>query len=92
VRLLLTDPMNDLTHFDDKGASRMVDVGAKGVTRRVARASGHVRMAVETLATIRARKVAGTLRVPSPAAHPGDLADAAPTRRPGAPVPAQRGR
>ena len=47
-----------LTHFNEAGEAHMVDVGAKGVTRRVARASGRVQMAVETLATIRARRAA----------------------------------
>ena len=37
-----------LTHFDDQGASRMVDVGAKPATHRVATASAEVRMAAET--------------------------------------------
>src|SRR5215831_1223690 len=50
--------MSDLTHFDEKGASRMVDVGDKQVTRRVARASGVVRMAAETLTLIRDKKAA----------------------------------
>jgi cyclic pyranopterin phosphate synthase len=39
---------NELTHFDDQGASRMVDVGQKEVTQRMARASGRVRMRAET--------------------------------------------
>jgi cyclic pyranopterin phosphate synthase len=52
--------MNGLSHFDESGASRIVDVGDKQVTRRMARASGRVTMAAETLAI-----VAGTLRVPS---------------------------
>lgn len=46
---------NDLTHFDEHGASRMVDVGAKAVTSRVARASGRVVMQPETLARIQQR-------------------------------------
>ena len=50
--------MNELSHFDDDGASRMVDVGAKEVTHRVARASGLVRMAAETLTLIRDKKLA----------------------------------
>jgi len=50
--------MNQLSHFDDDGASRMVDVGEKEVTKRVARASGLVRMAAETLALIRDKKLA----------------------------------
>src|SRR5262245_12642482 len=48
--------MGDLTHFDASGASRMVDVGQKPVTRRMARASGLVRMAADTLATIESRR------------------------------------
>ena len=60
--------MSELSHFDSTGASRMVDVGAKAVSRRVARASGTVRMNAETLALVRGRNVAGTLRVPSPPA------------------------
>ena len=39
-----------LTHLDDTGAARMVDVGAKDVTARVALAEGSVTMAPETLA------------------------------------------
>jgi cyclic pyranopterin phosphate synthase len=50
--------MSDLTHFDSSGASRMVDVGGKQVTRRLARASGLVRMAAETLALIRDKRAA----------------------------------
>lgn len=50
--------MTDLTHFDDQGASRMVDVGAKPVTARLARASGLVRMAPATLARIQRRELA----------------------------------
>jgi cyclic pyranopterin phosphate synthase len=50
--------MSDLTHFDSSGASRMVDVGSKQVTRRVARASGLVRMAADTLALIRDKAAA----------------------------------
>jgi len=40
--------MSKLSHFDDLGASRMVDVGSKATTDRVARASGIVRMQVST--------------------------------------------
>jgi cyclic pyranopterin phosphate synthase len=46
--------MNEPSHFDAAGASRMVNVGDKPITRRTARASGRVRMAAETLARIRA--------------------------------------
>jgi cyclic pyranopterin phosphate synthase len=48
----------DLTHFDESGASRMVDVGDKPVTSRVARASGRVSMQPATLARIRQRGLA----------------------------------
>ena len=40
----------DLTHLDAAGAARMVDVGAKPETERMARAQGRVRMRSETLA------------------------------------------
>jgi cyclic pyranopterin phosphate synthase len=48
----------DLTHFDEQGASRMVDVSAKPVTLRVARAAGEMRMAAATLERIRAGDIA----------------------------------
>jgi cyclic pyranopterin phosphate synthase len=48
--------MAELTHFDADGASRMVDVGDKPVTRRTARASAAVRMAADTLKLILERK------------------------------------
>ncbi len=44
--------MSKSSHFDEKGASRMVDVGDKAVARRVARASGVVRMQATTLQMI----------------------------------------
>jgi len=52
VRISLTTTsrkaMSKLSHFDDQGASRMVNVGDKAVTDRVARASGIVRMQAST--------------------------------------------
>jgi cyclic pyranopterin phosphate synthase len=50
--------MAELTHFDDQGASRMVDTSAKPETQREARASGLVRMQPATLALVRDRKLA----------------------------------
>lgn len=50
--------MSDLTHFDDSGASRMVDVGEKPITLRRARAEAVVRMQPETLRLISDRKMA----------------------------------
>lgn len=44
--------MGELTHYDERGASRMVDVSAKEPSLRVARASGLVRMAEATLRLI----------------------------------------
>lgn len=45
----------DLTHFDEHGASRMVDVGDKAVTARFARASGRIEMQPATRQRIRDR-------------------------------------
>src|SRR3954449_12179058 len=56
---LIREPiMAELTHFDDHGASRMVDTSAKPETLRQARASGLVRMAPATLTLIRDRALA----------------------------------
>jgi cyclic pyranopterin phosphate synthase len=41
-----------LTHLDDQGTARMVDVGAKPATERWARARAVVRMAPETAARV----------------------------------------
>jgi cyclic pyranopterin phosphate synthase len=38
-----------LTHFDERGAARMVDVGAKAETHRIATAAGFIRMQPQTL-------------------------------------------
>lgn len=43
---------NPLTHFDQHGQAHMVDVGDKGETRRIARASGSIRMEPATLKLI----------------------------------------
>jgi len=48
----------ELTHFDEQGASRMVDVSGKEVTARLARASALVRMAPTTLSLVLDRKLA----------------------------------
>jgi cyclic pyranopterin phosphate synthase len=44
--------MADLTHFDEKGAARMVDVSAKPATPRRAVARGWIAMAPATLALV----------------------------------------
>lgn len=46
--------MSELTHLDAAGNARMVDVGAKPATRRVAVASGRIAMSPAALAAIRA--------------------------------------
>ena len=45
--------MADLTHIGPDGQARMVDVGAKPDTERMARAAGSIRMRPETLTAIR---------------------------------------
>ena len=50
--------MEQLSHFDTEGASRMVDIGEKPVSVRRARASGRVCMRPETIQLIRDGKAA----------------------------------
>ena len=45
--------MTDLTHLDEHGAARMVDVGGKAATDRVAIASGRIAMSAQALDAIR---------------------------------------
>ena len=47
-------PAEGLTHLDDQGAARMVDVGAKEITARRAVARAVVRLAPETAAAVAA--------------------------------------
>jgi cyclic pyranopterin monophosphate synthase len=49
---------NGLTHFDPSGRARMVDVGGKEETQRVAVAKGRIRMRPETAAVIREGRAA----------------------------------
>ena len=46
-----------LTHFDERGGARMVDVGEKPETARTAIASGRIAMAPATIEAIRARAI-----------------------------------
>jgi cyclic pyranopterin phosphate synthase len=46
--------LKKLTHFDARGQARMVDIAGKGVTHRVARAAGRIRMRPATLKRIAA--------------------------------------
>jgi len=47
-----------LSHVDESGEARMVDVSAKSETVRSARANGSIRMRPDTLAAIRSNQVA----------------------------------
>lgn len=48
--------MSELSHLDDSGAARMVDVGDKGVTRRRAEAEAWLRVGPEVMAAVRNEK------------------------------------
>ncbi len=50
--------MSDLTHVNEQGRARMVDVSAKDVTVREAHAEGEVRMRPATVAIIREGRAA----------------------------------
>jgi len=45
--------MNKLTHTDKKGKAVMVDVGDKEIQLRIAKASGHIILAAETIKLIK---------------------------------------
>jgi len=47
----------ELTHVDDDGNARMVDVGAKPESRRVAIASGWIQLKAETIELIRRNRI-----------------------------------
>lgn len=49
----MSKPSSDLSHVDEAGSVRMVDVGGKPVSRRRARARATVRMAGETATRLR---------------------------------------
>ena len=48
---------SELTHVDETGRARMVDVGAKNDTMRIAIAKGEIVMKPETLALVRAGSI-----------------------------------
>lgn len=50
--------MSKLSHIDESGKAKMVDVGAKPVVRREAVAEGTVRMSPETLKAIASNSIA----------------------------------
>lgn len=45
--------MKKLTHTDEKGKASMVDIGAKDIQRRIARADGHISLNKETVGLIK---------------------------------------
>ena len=45
--------MSELTHFNQSGEARMIDVGGKDVSHRIAVTEGRILMRAETLALIR---------------------------------------
>jgi cyclic pyranopterin monophosphate synthase len=47
-----------LTHVDESGAARMVDVSGKGKVRRTARAGGRIALSPKTVALIRENSIA----------------------------------
>lgn len=60
--------MNKLSHLDDQGNARMVDIGGKAETVRLAIASGRIRMSADALSAVRAGNapkgdVLGTARI-----------------------------
>ena len=48
---------NPLTHFNDEGRARMVDVGEKNITERVAVATGQVYLQPETMRLIKGAEI-----------------------------------
>lgn len=47
--------MSELTHLDGQGNARMVDVGDKAITTRVAVAEGHIQVSPQALAQVTSR-------------------------------------
>ena len=62
--------MSKLSHIDEKGEARMVDVSDKAVTARTATAEGFVSMAPETLALLQSGDSAEGRRAGAPRASP----------------------
>lgn len=54
----MTTNEHELTHFNEQGRAKMVDVSGKSVTKRTAVVSGQVIMKPETLLRIRSGKIA----------------------------------
>jgi cyclic pyranopterin phosphate synthase len=53
---MIDESQPKLSHLDEEGRVRMVDVGDKPITSRTAEASGFVRMAASTIAAVQERR------------------------------------
>ncbi len=49
--------MTELTHFDEQGNSRMVDVSQKDLTKRIATATGEIKVSSATIERIKNHKI-----------------------------------
>ena len=49
--------MNKFSHYTDDGSSRMVDISEKGITERIAKAIGFVKMDQKTIQMIKERLI-----------------------------------
>jgi cyclic pyranopterin monophosphate synthase len=49
--------MNELSHIDDKGKAKMVDVSHKSDQLRIAKAEGHINLGAETIKLIRENNI-----------------------------------
>lgn len=54
----MTGRRKGLSHVDDQGRARMVDVGAKPVSERRAAAEGYIRMSAEAFKLVKANRIA----------------------------------
>lgn len=68
---------NRLTHIDEAGAARMVDVSAKDVTTRVARATGRVLVSPRVIELLRGEESPRETPSPPPGS-PGSWGPSAP--------------
>ena len=49
--------MSDLTHFDERGNARMVDVSGKDITKRTATAQGVISVSREVMDAVIGKKI-----------------------------------
>jgi len=55
---MATEEKASFTHFDEQGQARMVDVGAKNETVRLAEAAGNIKMSAEAYQLVKSGSVA----------------------------------